>query len=205
MKGIPNNPVECLHCHKINAAPKDGLCHHCRPLVRPSSRQKYFFTSEMDTLVRGVWTAGYSLRERGRKARELSVRWNFPHYIVKMRAQRLGLTHDTRKPWTREDVEFLDVSAGLLTSKQMAKKLRRGVVSVQSKLEELKISRRMVAGMSSEDLVAIFGVAHQTVARWEPRCWLFRDEHGRFPDEWVRTFIEQHPEQYDLQIGRAHV
>jgi DNA-binding transcriptional regulator YiaG len=182
----------------MRAAPKDGYCHQCRPLCVPSARKKYFWTEEMDRLIRGVYTAGYGTRERGRYARQLAVRFQFPFYAVKMRAQQLGLTHDTRKPWSREEIEFLEDSAGVLSSKQIAKKLHRGVISVQSKMEELKISRRIVDGLASEDLASIFGVTHQTVTKWERSNWLFRS-NGRFQEESVRQFIRAHPEQYDLR------
>lgn len=197
MKGIPSNPVECSNCHQMTGAPKDSLCHRCRPVVR-GFRTKYHWTAEKDALIRGVWTAGYNRFEAGRKSKELATRWGVPHSAIKRRAAQLRLTREVRQFWKPEEIQFLEESAGTLTVTEIAKKLHRSVVSVRSRFETMHISRRIVDGFGTNDLVEILGVSGNTVGQWERQGWIVR-QRGRFSEAVIRQFLCEHPEQYDLR------
>lgn len=195
MKGMPSNPVECRVCHEMKAAAKDKYCHRCRP----SRRLKYIWTPEMDALVRAVYSEGYAVRERGRMTRQLAIRFQFPHYIVKFRAAKLGLTRDIRHRWTPEEIRFLEESAGEMSVRRIAKVLGHGVLKVQAAMERMKISRRITTGMALADVSGVMGVTQSLVMKWERQGWLPRDREGRFQEKALARFLHDHPEQYDLR------
>jgi DNA-binding transcriptional regulator YiaG len=196
-RGVVSNPVECSRCHRIKASPKDGLCVACRNAIRGFGTAKYFWTPEQDAALRRVYARVGELRTR-RGVIALAVRaTGMPRSIVRLRAQRLGLTFRVGRAWSPQDIETLRECSGSLSVKAIARKLHRSFDSVCAQMERLRISRAVVDGYTSTDLSQLFGVAPAIVQRWEARGYLVR-RAGRFSDIEVLRFVQAHPEEYDL-------
>lgn len=73
------------------------------------------------------------------------------------------------KHWTKEDIDYLEHSFGLISNERIAKKLGRTVLAVQKKAESLFATRKksLFEGyLTTQELGEILGVHKATVARW---------------------------------------
>lgn len=194
MRGFPNHPVPCELCGKPGF-PSNRRCRSHQP---PTSRLKYPFDAAKDAIVRATWSSPQRHRQLTPLITEAVRRIGYPRYIVKLRAQRLGLTFDTRHMWTAEEEQFLLNNAGRLTPRAMQRVLGHGWTKIQSKIHSMGLRTAIREGMTALDIEMALGVSRLTVQKWERDGWLKR-KAGRFPDAMVRAFVEQHPEQYDLR------
>jgi len=194
-RGLYRHPVPCRLCPSQYAAPKDGLCLGCRGRLL---RQKYFWNPAKDEIVRRAWTAGTSAQELRRQIAAATRLIGYPRHMVRMRASRLGLTHDKRRPWSPEDKLYLREHAGTVSVKKLASSLGRSHTSVLAALDHLRIAYRLTEGYTIEDLHALLGVATDTVRQWERHGWI-RRYYGRFHDPVMLRFLQTHPEEYDLR------
>ena len=194
MRGFPNNPVPCELC----GAPGFPANRRCRLHWPPTARLKYPFDAAKDAIVRATWQNPQDYKSLTLAINDAVRRIGYPRYIVRMRAQRLGLTFDTRHKWEPWEERYLMQNAGVISPKRMQRALGHGWTRIEAKMASMGLRAAIREGMTVRDLCMGTGASHHTVAKWEANGWL-RRYGGRFSEATVRTFVQEHPEQYDLR------
>lgn len=195
-RGICANPVECSVCHEVKASPKDALCNPCRNRRLGFGTAKYTWTDEQDAALRRAYAQIAELGTR-RGVIAIAVRaTGMPRSIVRLRAQRLGLTFSGHR-WSAEEIATLRECSGTLSPKAIARKLHRSFTSVCAQMDRLSISRAVTEGYTRTDLSKLFNVAPMIVQRWVARGYL-PGRDARFSEADVLRFVKGHPEEYDL-------
>lgn len=197
MKGIPNNPVVCIECGDPHGYPKDHLCARCR-MKKRFPKRRFPWTPTLDEMLRSGYQRAKTHRQKSVAIDNVMRASNFPRSIVKVHAQELGLTHDTRHPWSAADREQLRELAGRLSTRGIAKRLHRAHAAVRAQLESLHISYRITTGYTREDLQQLLGVSWRQVNLWIQNDWL-RPLGDRIPEKYVEKFLRLHADQYDLR------
>ncbi len=197
MRGVPNNPVRCLQCGRMNGCASDSLCHSCRMLGRSSSARKFVWTPELDDVLRRAYKSAHSRADLSANLTHLQRRAGFTRNAILTRAVQLGLSFSTRRAWTAEELQTLEDLAGRTTLKALSLKLNRTHASVQGKVKELGLSVRFREGYSLDDLRQLLGVSVRSIRAWLAAGWL-RTVRGRVPEACVVKFLRLHPGQYHL-------
>ncbi|MCU1285899.1 MAG: hypothetical protein JWO13_2249 [Acidobacteriales bacterium] len=198
MRGIPNVKRQCSKCPSMDAG-RDDLCNLCR-LRSIQSPMKYPFSAAHDELVRRAWASGGSNRKQLKAAiTDATRRIGYPRHIVRLRAQRLGLSNDTRRPWTPAELAQLDRYSGTKSAKQIARILKRGFASVASQMDARKISRAVLEGYTRTDVTRLMGVDISTVNRWLQARYFALDQNKRISERTFKHFLRVHPELYSLK------
>lgn len=194
-RGIASNPQPCRICGGPGG--RDLYCNRHRPSVR----QKYFWTPEKDELIRQVYRGPLDRRHLSAALKRAAATLGYPRHIVRARAMRLGLTHDTRHRWTEKEIRFLRDHAGERNVKALARSLGHGWIKVQAMMGRMDISARVRDGYTQQDIAKVLGVDEYTVRKWERWGWLTRSEplSGRFRECEIENFVRRHPEEYDLR------
>jgi hypothetical protein len=198
MRGIPNNPVECLDCKRHIAYPKDRLCNGCRSKRRP---KKYPFTPEMDDYLRRVYADNSVNKHALTEAiTAFAQRYRLPRHQVSHRAGRLGITFDTRRKWTPEEIQTLRELSGVKCVKAIAKRLRRADHFVSAMMDRLRISYAVTEGYNRREVCQMMGVSPTTVIQWV-RSGLLKvnRETDRITEVSLSKFIRNHPDKYSLK------
>src|SRR5947209_7423515 len=131
MRGIPKNPVSCAKCANQRGCPKDGLCHSCRILGRPNPRKKSYWTPALEqALTQAYKTAGSRtlLIQNLNRVQQMS---GFSRFTIQSHAAELRLSYLVRRPWSKEDLLFLRDNLGRMSTRLLARKLRRTYYSVK--------------------------------------------------------------------------
>src|SRR5262245_19922923 len=105
MRGIPNNPVKCSRCGRMNGCHSDQLCHRCRILGRQPAGRKFLWTSELDEILRRAYKNADNRQELSTNLNHLQRLSGFTRNVILSRAVQLGLSFSTRRPWTNEEVK----------------------------------------------------------------------------------------------------
>ena len=131
---------------------------------------------------------------------------NVPRWKVKVWARNLGLSRRKEPPWTREDLEYLEVHLATASWSAMAKHLGRTIEACKLKAKRLGIAKSD-DGYTLHALVQAFGEDHRVIERWIARGWLrgykrHTDHQGKgdfwyFSDRALYAFIIAHPEEID--------
>lgn len=200
MRGFPRNPVPCTVCG-APGYPKNQRCLKHWP---PTARLKYPFDAAKDAILRAAWRNAGDKYKLTAAISDATRRIGYPRYILLLRAQRMGLTFDTRHKWEKWEEEYLLQNAGVLSIKSMQRKLGHGWSAIASKIDSMGLRYGIKEGMSAADLATGFGVAHQTVKKWEDIGIIKRGGKGhpnpdRFSDATVRAFAAKYPDMYDLR------
>lgn len=208
----PKAPTACEACGAVftgGVHPRPRWCPTCRPSCkRQPGPRKYRWTAERDQVLRDR----YDSRLRGR-ATAIAASLGWPAWVVKKRAQQLGLSRPWpagRRDWTDHELRFLEQWSGRRASIWIARRLKRSETSVVVRQKRLDLCRRVRAGYTLRDLCAVFGVDHHTVARWadQGKLAVTRRQTGRTElqgDPWsideaaVVAFVRQHPGEVDLR------
>lgn len=190
------------------ACPTPVRGRHARfcPSCRWKRRRKpctYVWTPKHDQVLRDR----YDSRIKGR-AVEIAQAWGWPDWVIKQRAAYLGLTHPPvdRKPWTKEEEQFLWLHAGSKHLNWIRKQLGRSLSSVALKLKRMRISYRWREGYTLRELELCFGTDHHVIERWVKEGKLRVRHRGtdRDHDAWcvsddaVLRFIQDHPMSFRL-------
>lgn len=190
----------CPQCG--SEAVQAGFCRHCwaRQLGRAS--RKYHWTPELREELRACYAAGRK-QEISAALDRLQRRLGWPRYALKNEAVRTGIiTADHRRAWTAEEQAYLEESLGVVSVKQIARRLGRTVMSVESRAEKLGLSRRISEGYNMADLAAVFGESYHKVRRWMERGLLgpvHQVQGHRVAETHVVRFIRAHAHEYDLR------
>jgi hypothetical protein len=164
------------------------------------SRKKYFFDVTSDRLIREHYDS------RTETIDWLSQRLGFPTWVIKKRAQILGVARTKEKPWSEKDVAYLETNLPRLSLAVLARKLRRSVTATALKAKRLGI-KKSDEGYTARSLAQAFGVDDHKVVRWT-RLGLLKASHrnsGRprdlylITDKDVRRFVCTYPTEFDLR------
>ena len=195
MRGKPATFVKCDLCGADDGWPQSRICAKCRS---GRTRLKYVWTAEKDRLVREAWQSG-TTKPRLSEAISYAVRQiGFPRHIVRFRAAALGLCHDTRRPWTAEERDYVEENAGRFSAAWIAKKLKRSRMGVISHMGYEGISRRVLEGYSLHDVSELTGVSFVTAQKWL-RIGLLSAVRGRITETSLKALVFGHPELYALR------
>lgn len=194
-RGQPNSYVTCDGCGSPEGWP---ISRRCRACTLKATAVHFAFTPEQDRVLRAAYVIGADRPKLTAALTDAVRRIGYPRSIVKSRAQRLGLTQDTRQPWTPQEMAFLAEFAGRLPIKWIARQLKRGEEKVCWQMERHRISRRMREGYTREDVIALMGISWPTVAGWIARG-LLAVRGNRITEASLRRLIFAHPELYSLR------
>jgi len=197
MRGIPNNPVKCICCGRMNGCIGDRLCHSCRMKGRPPVGRKFIWTVELDIILRRAYRGARTRAELSTNLNSLQKSAGFTRNVILGRAVQLGLAFSTRRPWTTGELQILEDRAGQARPKALAVKLNRSHGSVKAKMKELGLSARMGEGYTQDDLRQLLGVSARSIKKWLALGWL-RLVQERIPETSVIKFLRLHSEEYHL-------
>lgn len=132
-----------------------------------------------------------------------------PRWRVRKWAAEMGLARVKEPRWSADDLAFLKDSLGVLTVKQIAKRLGRTETAVKVKAKRLHISVRLSDGYTLRGLCEGLGVDHHKVERWVDRGWLRGRRIGtdrtktqlgdiwQFTDRNIYELVRDHPGEID--------
>jgi hypothetical protein len=196
----PERAVErtCIECgDTFLAGPKARLCpKKCRQKNLRHNSRKYDWTPERDEMIRSQYA---HLGAKG-----LGAKFGYPAWQVQRRAAELGAGRVSKaRPWTPEEVAFLEEYAGVRATESLARHLRRSLCSVAMKMADLKLSRAVREGHNSATLAACFGVSAMTVSAWVNKGLFGKVEkgpRGRFmiTDAQILAFVRDNPRAFQL-------
>lgn len=198
MRGVPTVERSCSRCPSMRAG-KDDLCNVCRLKSLTVVAPMYPFTAEQDAILRSAWASASNKRELSKAIGDATRRIGYPRHILRIRAGKLGLTNDTRRPWTRDELAKLRDLAGEYSVKVIARRLGRAWTSVQAQMDRLKISRELMRGYRKADFQRLVGVSPPTLDRWISAGLLPLNKEGRIEEDVVKKFLKRHPELYSLK------
>ena len=164
------------------------------------SGKKYQFDNNTDTLIRDRYDSHTETID------ELARSLGLPRWTVKKRAQALGLAHTKEKPWSQDEVAYLEDNMHRLSLSSLAKRLGRTVTAVALKSKRLGI-RKSDEGYTARSLAEAFGVDSHKVARWvalglirasRRKSGASRDMYF-ISDQEVKRFICTHPMEFDIR------
>ena len=164
------------------------------------SRKKYFFDETSDRLISECYDGCTETIDR------LSRRLSFPRWVIKRRAQTLGVARTKEKPWSEREVTYLETNLHRLSVAVLARKLGRTATAVALKAKRLGI-KKSDEGYTARSLAQAFGVDDHKVVRWvelgliraarrnsgKPRDMYF------IPDREVKRFVSTYPTEFDLR------
>ena len=135
-------------------------------------------------------------------ARTLGV----PRHTVKRWAQVLGLARTKERPWSDDEVRYLESHYHRLHILTMARHLKRSGTAVALKAKRLRI-RKCGEGYTATGLAVALGVDSHKVIGWSEsgklRAERRRTDRENDPylilDEDVRKFIMRHPLEIDMR------
>jgi hypothetical protein len=197
MRGIPNNPVKCSKCGRVNGCNSDRLCHSCRILGRQPAGRKFVWTSELDEILRRAYKNAETREDLSTNLNHLQRLSGFTRNVILSRAVQLGLSFSTRRPWTEEEFKVLEERAGQESVKALAIRLKRTHSSVKAKLKKVGLSARLSEGYTQDDLRQLIGASSRSIRLWLASGWL-RMVDGRISEASVLKFLRLHSEQYHL-------
>jgi hypothetical protein len=165
------------------------------------SGKKYFFDQFSARLIREHYDS------RTETINWLSDKLGFPRWVIKKRAQILGVARTgERKPWSEREIAYLEANLSRLSLAVLAKKLERSLTAVALKAKRLGI-KKSDEGYTARSLAQAFGVDDHKVVRWV-RLGLLkasRRNSGRprdmylITDNEVRRFVCTYPTEFDLR------
>ena len=184
-------------------------CLKCRADRRRRSKLKYTWRPEYDAYLKAQYFGG--LKRRFQVLNRMIRMAGLPRWYIKRQAARLGLTmHMDRRPWTRTELELLEIMVGRVSSATIAKRLHRPESSVVNKLKRMGTSRRVRDGYTMRELELCLGEDHHKISGWIKNGWLQdrlqgtgrhngngKDIH-RIREDDIVDFIRNHPQEINL-------
>ena len=169
------------------------------------SRQKYFWTPDLDALLR----RHYDPSVKGR-ARNIAAHLGVPKWVVNRRAEVLGITRPRDIPWSPSDVAYLEANYHRAHIKEIAKELGRTVMAVKLKARRLGY-RKNGEGYNTQSLSLALGVTSTWVSqrirdgkinagrRFTERTVQQNGDSYLITDQDVFRFIREHTFEVDLR------
>jgi hypothetical protein len=162
--------------------------------------KKYYFNEFADSLIRERYD------RRTESISNLSVALGFPRWAIKKRAQMLGLAKAKEKPWSDNEVTYLEAHFPRLAIHTLARKLNRSTTAIAVKAKRLGI-RKSGDGYTARSLAQALGVDDHKITRWV-ELGLMKANHRHterkadmylITDSAVKEFIVAYPTELDLR------
>lgn len=192
----------CVDCQAVLTTQYAKYCSDHRWLHR-GKPAKYVWTPEKDAFLK----AKYDSRRRGRAA-QIGRLWGWPHWVIKKRAQALGLARPwpaDRRVWTTEEEAQIERYAGTRHPTWVARQLKRSLTSIVVKMRRLRLSR-CPEGLNQLAVADAFGCSRDTVEKWLRLGWLHathasagKGERYGITDADLVAFIRAYPTAFDLR------
>lgn len=188
----------CGGCGALIARGKTGLCCHCHP-KRLVTAPKWQWTPEWDAMLREAY-ARCLVGKPTAAIDKLQAITGYPRYMVRLRAHRLGITRDTRRPWLPVEIEFLRSQAGKISTRRIAEQLHRSYESTHCQMQMHALSAALRSGYTITQLSDALGVGQHQVRILLRRGWLSLNEDRRITATSVRVLLMNHLDALDLRL-----
>jgi len=159
--------------------------------------KKFHWTDGFDAALKRAYQTARGREELIRNITFLERLTGFPRFVIIGRAAALGVARMKQRAWTPAEIERLRGLAGCLGRRAIARRLGRSEYSVKAELRKLRLSLQFRNGYTRGDLASVLGASPKTVRRWEHVGWLTTID-DRFPEQAIRKFLLNHPDQYQL-------
>ena len=165
-----------------------------------SPERKYRFSEDDDRLIRRRYDS------RTETIDELAALLRLPRWVIRRRAQTLGVARCKEPRWTEEEEQFLESGLPRLSVTAIAKKLGRSTTAVALKAKRLGLRKRNGA-FTARALAQGVGVDDHVVARWITSGLLTashrhsereRDMHF-ISHAAVKQFVRAYPLEFDIR------
>ena len=164
------------------------------------SRKKYFFDEASDRLISECYDGCTDTIDR------LSRSLGIPRWVIKRRAQTLGLARTKEKPWSGREVAYLETNLHRLSVAVLARKLGRTVTGVALKAKCLGI-KKSDEGYTASSLAQGFGVDDHKVVRWVQLGLMHASRRNTertndmyfIDDREVKRLVCTYPTEFDLR------
>ena len=164
------------------------------------SWKKYLFDEASDRLINECYDGCTETIDR------LSQRLGFPRWVIKRRAQALGLARAKEKPWSEKEITYLETNLHRLSVAVLAKKLGRSVTGVALKAKRLGI-KKSDEGYTARSLAQAFGIDDHKIVRWVELGLMHASRRNSerpndmylIPDREVKRFVCTYPTEFDLK------
>src|SRR5262249_48602634 len=160
-------------------------------------RKKYFWTLDIEVMLRRAYMNAKTRTDLTRALDHVQRISGFTRFVVMAHAKELGLSFCEPRPWSPEEIDFLQEHAGAMSKRAIAAKLGRTHYSVKGMASRLDLRLRVLDGYSRQDLCELLGTGIKQVCRWIENGWI-KVENGRITEKSVTLFLRRHPEQYRL-------
>ena len=132
-------------------------------------------------------------------------------YAVRGRVQKLAIGQRENRRWTEREMYHLSEWTGQYPPLVIAKKLKRGIISVTVKMKKMGLLRRAKTGWyTKKDIAEFLGVDNKKVQRWMDDGYLPAVPYQSMPrkngggqwyikEEDVRSFLLHYPQEL---VGR---
>jgi hypothetical protein len=162
--------------------------------------RKWRFRPEDDALIRQRYDS------RTETITELTRMVGVPRWVVRKRAQELGVARAKELPWSAEEVAYLEQNFHRVSIQRLARRMGRTVTAVALKKKRLGL-RKTDEGYTARSLAEAFGVDDHKVTGWIERGLLRASMRGTererdvyyVSDRAVLDFVRQNPLGFDLR------
>lgn len=168
-------------------------------------KKKWFWNDIADGVLRRM----YDPTVKGR-CQEIANRLKVPRWVVNRRAVALGLSRPKDRPWSADEVSYLEGNFHRVSIKTLARKLGRSPTALKLKAKRLGL-RKYDEGYTARSLAEALGVdPHWVLARI--RSGKLRASHRQTErtiqqggDSWMITddavldLLREHPYDIDLR------
>lgn len=190
MRGIPNHPVTCTKCGSSKGCAKDRLCHRCRMTGRPNPNKRFFGTPELNNALTRAYRNARNRAELSNNLNHLQCVSGFSRVAILSRAEGLGLSFASGRPWSAGEIESLRELLGTRSKAQIARALCRTYYSIKAQVARLDLSARISADYSQQQVQELLGVGRKRVCQWIRNGWL-HVLNGRLTESSLEKFLRQ--------------
>jgi hypothetical protein len=126
----------------------------------------------------------------------------WPRDVVLRKAHQFGIAPATPRlwsQWTASESRYVIEHANHMSTRAMAKELRRSVDSVCCKMKRLGLGTGREEGFTISKLGTEWHVRRAKIRQWIALNWLKRGKDGRIPERSVRSFCKEHRDELDWE------
>lgn len=199
MRGSLSNPVECVMCGRVNAAPRDQRCHACR--LRHYREQKRLYFPHHEARLRRVYATSSTKRDLSAAITSLSLTIQVPRSILLKRASQMGLSVIHRQVWTEEEREQLQNLCGTMPTWKIARRMHRTIGSVKHQMIVLGLSAEIFTSYSRAQLAQCLGFSERHINHLVSRGVLTPDDSNRIAEHEVVQFVRMHLDQVQFRTA----
>jgi hypothetical protein len=106
--------------------------------------------------------------------------------------------------WTPSEGRYIIEHANHMSTRAMARELRRSVDSIACKMKRLGLPTGREEGFTISSLATDWHVRRAKIRHWITLNWLNRGKDGRVPERSVRSFCKNHRDQLDWEKLDPH-